>query len=235
MPTRSEPNAPPDEVGAWQDIVSRIFAVSGDGGPSEVTIVEFFDARADLDRRARKWGFTITSGSAGEVASLAGGLAVAEHEARTRGDADIALRAFTERRNLVGDRLVHWVVPWLTAASSGPGDVADLAARDLLAVADYLRPAPAGSGGEGLHPPGEDAFGPIEDELPPDQMGRSLWSGLAGGVESRLGAGDVERFEAAAERWHNLADAHAGTAALWVDLEARARRTAIFLKTLEKP
>jgi hypothetical protein len=76
--------------------------------------------------------------------------------------------------------------------------------------------------------PGEDSFGPLEP--PPGPL-----SLLSGDVLVRsTGAGDVrtsimipvERFTDAAVRWDSLAGRYPGSARLWLDLAARARRTA---------
>jgi hypothetical protein len=79
----------------------------------------------------------------------------------------------------------------LTFVTPDTGQLRDL----LLAMGDRLRPAPVLTGTEGLYPPGEDSFGPMSSRL-------------------RVDLGPPER-------WRSLAAAHPGTAALWLDLEAR--------------
>ena len=80
----------------------------------------------------------------------------------------------------------------LTFVTSGAEGLRDL----LLGMGDRLRPAPVLTGTEGLYPPGEDSFGPLSSQL-----------------RIELGPPD---------RWRALADAHPGTASLWLDLETRA-------------
>ncbi len=108
-------------------------------------------------------------------------------------DPGVASRACEDRRFLLSDRLIHWLVP-LTYVTKGAGPFRD----GLLALGDRLRVAPLLTGDEGLHPPGEDSFGPrgtaLHLELGPPQ------------------------------RWMALQKAHPGTARLWRDLAVRARQ-----------
>lgn len=240
MRTRSEGNDPATlaavrEAAEWERIITLVEGAFPDGGPTEASVVRFHDPRPDLGARGARWGFTPATGSLVEVARLAGGLALAEAAARRDGDADIALAAFVERRHLVGDRLVHWAVPWLLAASAGPGDDAGVAARLLLEVADRLRPAPATGGTEGLFPPGEDSYGPVERVAPIDELVTSVWSGIAPGGPGRRSGRDADEFEAAASGWRRLAAEFGGTARLWIDLASRAERTAALLRGVGKP
>ena len=237
MPTRPEDGAPAilaavREVEAWERIVALVEEAFPEGGPPESSVVRFHDPGRDLAARGARWGFTPATGSLAEVVRFAGGLALAESEARRDGESDVALAAFVERRRLVGDRLVHWAVPWLLAASSGEGDGAGVAARLLLEVADALRPAPAVGGTEGLFPPGEDSYGPVEFEAPIDELLVSVWSGLAAAEPGQLPDRDADDYEAAAPAWRHLAAAYEGTARLWLDLAGRAERTARLLRAM---
>jgi hypothetical protein len=122
-------------------------------------------------------------------------------------------------------------------------------ARDmLLEVGDLHRPAPdLGIGSEGLHLPGEDGYGPLAVQGDTAGWLASLWSGgvlLRATVRSMTGsdrertltAGDLAdpglRADLAslygnlAARWRGLAGHHSGTAGVWLDLAARAERTA---------
>ena len=240
MPTRPEGDDPAtlaavQEAAAWERIVALIQGAFPDGGPTEASVVRFHDPRLDLESRGARWGFTPATGSLVEVARLAGGLALAEAEARRDGYADVALAAFVERRRLVGDRLVHWAVPWLLAVSDRPGDDAGTAARMLLEVADPLRPAPATGGTEGLFPPGEDSYGPVEPVVPLDEIATSVWSGIAVGHPGQSSGRDADEFEGAALVWRRLAADHGGTARLWLDLARRAERTAELLRARSTP
>ena len=231
MPTRPEANDPAtlaatSEAAAWERIVALIEGTFPEGGPTEASVVRFHDPRLDLEARAARWGFSPGTGSLVEIARFAGGLALAEAEARRNGDADIALAAFVERRHLVGDRLLHWAVPWLLAVSAGPQDDAGTAAKTLLELADRLRPVPAAGGTEGLFPPGEDSYGPVEPPAPVDQLVRSVWSGMAAFDPGEGPERDGAEFEAVAPMWRRLAADYRGTARLWLDLADRAERTA---------
>ena len=240
MPTRSEGNDPATfaavrEAAAWERIAALIEGSFPDGGPTEASVVRFHDPRPDLEARAARWSYTPETGSIAEVARLAGGLALAEAEARRDGRADVALAAFVERRNLVGDRLVHWAVPWLRAVSIHPGDDPGTAARMLLETVDPLRPAPAAGGTEGLFPPGEDSYGPVEPGLPVSELLESVWSGIAASDPGHAPNRAAHEFEAAAIGWRRLATQYGGTARLWLDLAGRAERTARLLRDHGKP
>ncbi len=190
---------------------------------TEAEVVRFYDPGPDLDRRAGAWGHRLPGHHFAELARFAAALATAEAEAWQRDEPHVATRAYEDRRFLVGDRIVHWVMPWLDAEGA-------IAARDLLLeLGDLHRPAPAG--GEGAAPPGEDAFGPLAVEAPLADRVRSLWSGIVLGA--RLAT--PELYEQASARWRSLAAAHPGTAGLWRDLAARAAGTAVELRATRPP
>ncbi len=190
---------------------------------TEAEVVRFHDPGPDLDRRAGAWGHRLSGHHFGELARFAAALAVAEAEAWERDEPHVATKAYEDRRFLVGDRIVHWAVPWLEAEGAGAALVT------LLELGDLHRPAPAG--GEGAAPPGEDAFGPLALEAPLADRLRSLWSGIVLGRR----AATPGLYEHAADRWRSLAAAHPGTAGLWRDLAARATRTAAELRATPPP
>lgn len=176
-----------EHLAAWRRLLE--LAESELPASREVDVTGF-DPRPDLDRRARWWGHRFDSDRLPAVLAFGVALAGAEVEAWTSKDGVVATRAFEDRRFLLSDRLVHWVVP-LTFVTAAAG------LRDeLLDLGDRLRPAPLLTGDEGLHPPGEDSYGPLTLTLAVD-----------------LGP---------AERWARLRRGHPGTARLWRDLERRA-------------
>lgn len=207
--------------------------VWSDRRPSEKAVVIFHDPTEDLNRRASLWNHQLSGTDLGSLALFAAGLAAAEGDAWERGIGDIATRAYEDRRFLVGDRLVHWAVPWLdTVGRCYPayGDLAHSDCRDLLQLAEEMRVAPALAGQEGLQLEGEDAYGPVEME-PGDQWLRSLWSGAlildAAAPSEASPEPDLSFiYDSSAERWKGFATQHVGSARLWLDLAARAQRTA---------
>lgn len=158
----------------------------------EVTVTGF-DPSEDLDRRGRWWSHRFPSDHLPDVVAFGVALAAAEADAWRTNDPVVATRAFEDRRFLLSDRLIHWLVP-LTYVTKG----ADPVRAGLLVLGDRLRVAPLLTGDEGIHPPGEDSFGPV-------------------GTPLRLDIGPPQR-------WLGLQDAHPGTARLWRDLAVRARR-----------
>ncbi len=195
------------EAAAWVAL-ARDPATSG---LTEAGVVGVYDPRADLERRAGDWGYPLGAGDLADLCRFAAALAVAEAEAWQADEPHVATRAYEARRFLAGDRILHWAVP----ATEGA------AAERLLDLGDLLRPAPALAGGEGLYPPGEDAYGPLEAEAPAG----SLWSGAVG-IEPT-----AEAYAEAVAGWRRLAAAHQGTGALWLALAARAERTAARLRS----
>lgn len=241
----------------WIEVVSAlpaVLAAGPDPGPVEFQVTGF-DPAPDLDRRTGRWGHTLPSPDLGQLARFAAGLAVAEAEAWERDDSSVATRAFEDRRFLAGDRILHWAVPWLDAAGRCHGDVREPAhhLRDLLLdLGDRLRPVPDLTGGEGTTLPGHDSVGPVDPDRPLEVWIGSLLSGVVvmratlsalrgEEVESRsiepawlsepgFTAYLAEVYRVAAGRWQGLAGTHQGTARLWVDLAARATRTATLLE-----
>ncbi|NNL27967.1 MAG: hypothetical protein HKO78_06010 [Acidimicrobiia bacterium] len=82
----------------------------------------------------------------------------------------------------------------------------------LLALGEEHRPAPLLSGGEGLFPPGEDSYGPL-DRRPLD----SIWCGAL----IPEGANPTQHLAMARKRWDNFVQAYPGTARFWHDLARR--------------
>lgn len=243
------------EAGRWVGLAGFAQAVrtaDPDPVPREVDVTGF-DPGEDLTRRARRWGHRFSSFDFEALAGFAAGLAVAEGDAWDDDDPTVATRAFEERRFLFSDRIVHWAVPWADAAGRCHPQVREPAhaLRDgLLELGDRMRPAPLLTGGEGLYPPGEDAFGPLDDGSAIETVLGSLHSGVVifGATARSLFGQEHERwfrqdevallrndlrtlFENAAGRWRTLAEEHPGTARLWRDLAERAVRTATRLST----
>jgi hypothetical protein len=219
----------------WDDVV-----------PSELAVVGFFDPGSDLDRRARQWGHQFTGRELADLAAFSAGLAAAEADGWETGDHPLATRTYTARRMLLGDRLLHWAVPWLDAMGRCYPQRREAAfeSRDvLLAFGDRLRPTPVLTGSEGLVPPGEDSFGPTGVDADLDRYLRSVWSGVVvldatvRSLTAGQGRGDLlgdpgrERdlatlYDVAAARWRGFIPRHPGSARLWADLADRAERTA---------
>lgn len=231
----------------WRGIAARWSPqqapdVYEDVAPSEQEVVAFYDPMDDLERRTFDWGFVLRRPHLDELSRFASSLAEAEARAWTDDVPDLAVRAYETRRLLLGDRLAHWAVPWLDAVGrwySGWGETA-LRDRDtILEIADEMRIAPALAGSEGMVVPGEDAFGPIDADVPLGSLLRSLWSGkvsLGAAIDSagaELVPSPRGQYAAAGERWRALAETHPGSARLWFDLAERADRTAATLGALE--
>ena len=166
------------------------------------------------------------------LSRFAAGLATAERAAWRDDVPDIAMRAYDSRRLLIGERIAHWAVPWLDAVVRRYPDQAKAATTDrdfILDLSDELRIAPAETGSEGLVVPGEDAYGPLEFDAPLRRRLRSLWSGvvlLGIAIDTESVESLQAAHEAAADRWRRLASGRHGSARLWLDLAARAERTA---------
>lgn len=240
MPTASERAAA--EAERWRGIASRwspkdVPELYHDLPPSELAVVAFYDPMDDLERRTSDWGFVLRRPHLDELSRFASSLAEAEARAWANDVPDLAVRAYETRRLLLGDRIVHWAGPWLDAVGRWYSDREETALRDrdtILEIADGMRIAPALAGSEGLVVPGEDAFGPINADVPLLRLLRSLWSGdvlLGAAIDSQgtalvPGRSLQEEYQTAAERWRALAAAHPGSAALWLDLAERAGRTA---------
>ncbi len=194
------------------------------------------DPSGDLARRARNWGLTDLAPDLASLCRFAA--ALAEAEAWNEDRPEVATRAYESRRLLLGDRIVHWAVPWLDIAGRCHPEVREPAhdARDrLLDLGDLGRVAVALSGSEGLIIPGEDSLGPLDGDHPLGSlptgtvMVEATWRSLGG---DQAEAEDLATlYETAAQRWISMALAHPGTARLWLDLAHRAERTAISLRS----
>lgn len=233
-----------EEAELWAEIAGWPPAGWTDIAPTESAVVGFFDPARDLTKRASSWNHDFSDHRLSSLASFGAGLASAEAEAWEADEPHVATRAFADRRFLLGDRVVHWAVPWLDAAGRcypAHGEDAHRRRRLLLAIGDRLRPAPDLGPVEGLTPPGEDAFGPLGLDVPLVKWIRSVWSGtvvmeatvrsLTGGDELDLTQSQVctdlaTLYEVAAQRWTAVAAAREGTARLWRDLATRAESTA---------
>ncbi|NND85277.1 MAG: hypothetical protein HKN46_09040 [Acidimicrobiia bacterium] len=133
----------------------------------------------------------------------------------------------SDRRFLLGDRILHWAVPWMIAVGEPASDALDA----LLRLGDLHRPEPELSGNEGLTPPGEDRFGPLEP-VPLSSMlvGAVVLESVAddwGTTRDGLRAGEVPDaaipwLRGHVDMWGRLRSAHPGSAALWRDLAGRA-------------
>ncbi|REK15591.1 MAG: hypothetical protein DWQ40_10175 [Actinobacteria bacterium] len=214
-----------------------------DRPPTEKAVIRYFDPVHDLATKAERSGYQLDDASLPSLARFAADLAESEGRHWASGDADLATRAYEARRFLVGDRVIHWAVPWLDAVGRCyPGFREDAHAdRDaLLEIADEMRVEPVIPGQEGLVLEGEDAFGRIE---PVDDLRRwltSLWSGhliLKATWTSLRSEGDEPTlddlallYEAAAPRWRGVAQRHPGSAQIWIDLATRAERTEKLLR-----
>lgn len=220
--------------------------------PTEQSVVRYHDPQSDLHRRGAGWGYEFTSYDLADLCRFGAALAIAEAAAWEQDDAPIASHAYEDRRFLLGDRILHWAVPWLDAAARCHPPERDPAERSLdilLDLGDRLRPAPALSAGtEGLFVPGEDSFGPRRSPGGLDDYLLSVWSGrvvMQATIDSIAGRSLAARaipptwlespemrvvlstmFRVAAPRWQRAASDHPGSARLWLDLAARANSTA---------
>jgi hypothetical protein len=240
----------------WADLTqewapARHPALWEDLPPTEAAVVRYYQPDADLERRARYWGYEFGERDLADLCRLGAALAKTEAEAWERDEPHIATRAYADRRFLLGDRLLHWAVPWLEAASRcHPPEraAAEPARLSLLELGDRLRPAPVLTDGtEGLFAPGEDSYGPLAPPAPLGDFLLSVWSGrvvMKATLES-LGATKLEEravpvdwmadpakrtfmrvmYEVAGPRWKRIAAEHPGSARLWLDLAERAEET----------
>ncbi len=243
------------DVVEWVEIHDLALSIASEGvdpGPLERDVTGIDPAR-DLARRAGRWSYQLPSNDLAELARFAAALATTEAEAWREDDPIVATSAFEDRRFLLSDRVVHWVVPWAdVAARCHPPRRAEAEKlRDrLLVMGDRLRPAPLLTGDEGLHPPGEDSFGPVEVAPALGDHLASLLSGtviFAATASSLVGGDHARRFSSteladrdlrsnlevlydnAAARWSSMATNHPGTERLWRDLARRAASTARWL------
>ena len=250
MPTASERAS--IEADGWRRLerwsASEVPELYADRAADEHSVVLFYDPVGDLESPARDAGAELVSGHLDALASLAARLAEDEASAWSGDVPDAAMRAYHLRRNLVGDRVVHWAVPWLEAVGRCYPDHRETAHADrdwLLGVADEMRILPSFAHGEGLTLPGEDSFGPTSIVEPWTTWIRSLWSGRLmldatwrsmGIAPDDVGlehAPDLSvLYEVSAARWSTVAAESPGSAGLWVDLAARAAATAGLLSEL---
>lgn len=262
MPTRSSAAAAASaEAVLWANLTqewapARHPALWDDLPPTEEAVVRYYVPDDDLERRARYWGYEFGERDLADLCRLGAALAKAEAEAWEGDEPHIATRAYADRRFLLGDRLLHWAVPWLEAAARchpPERSSAEPARLTLLELGDRLRPAPVLTDGtEGLFAPGEDGYGPIEPPAPLPDFILSVWSGrvVMKATLDSLGATELgERavpadwlsdpdmralmrvmYEVAAPRWERIAVEHPGSGRLWLDLAARARKTGALLE-----
>jgi hypothetical protein len=242
-----------EERDRWVDIAERCRTLIDHGvdpAPFEHACTGF-DPSADLRRRAERWSHQLLDDGLVELALFAAGLAQTEAEAWEADDAVTATRALEDRRFLLGDRIIHWAVPWSDVAGRCHHPVRTVAhgVRDhLLDLGDAQRIAPILTGDEGLFPPGEDSLGPLIDTMPErlGQLGtgtilfsatmRSLTAGTTTNPTPRTSElSPRARFDlgvhhrAVSARWRRMAEDHPGTARLWRDLAYRAERTGLYL------
>lgn len=245
------------EAASWSEIhdLARHLAEAVTDPLPDERAVTGVDVADDLARRADRWGHRMPDTGLAELARFAAALAVTEAEAWERDDAIVATRAFEDRRFLFSDRIVHWAVPWADVAGRCHPDARSHGdrLRDLLLdLGERLRPAPLLTGPEGLHPPGEDAYGPLEGSADLAGSLRSLhcgtvifdatvWS-MTDSTQGRkfhevqltepeLRSNLVALFENAAARWNRMANEQPGTERLWRDLSRRAQVSARLLAT----
>jgi hypothetical protein len=242
MPTAPEhpaASAARTEAATWARLAGWAVPWWEDVAPTEVAVVAFFDPAGDLDRRAHAWGHRFADHGLASLAAFAAGLAHTEAEAWEGDDPVVATRAYATRRHLLGDRILHWAVPWLDAAGRCYPQLRDVAHghRDaLLGIGDRHRPAP--DLGASLALPGEDGYGPVDVAGPPAL--RSIWSGmvlldatvasLGGTLDGTAVRRDLATlYQVAAGRWRSMAAVRPGSAALWRDLAARADATGFLM------
>ena len=245
MPTASERSLA--EARRWAGLAKRwsreeADVLWDDRPPTERDVIRYFDPIEDLAEKARRSGYQLEDPSLPSLAGFAGDLADSEGRHWRDGDADLATRAYEARRFLVGDRIIHWAVPWLDAVGRCyPGFREDAHGdRDfLLEVADEMRVEPLLPGREGLVVEGEDTFGRIQLVDGLSQWLRSLWSGhlMLEATRASLRSEGTDPslqtlallYEVSASRWLGVAERHSGSAQIWTDLAARAQGTAQLL------
>lgn len=239
-----------EETGQWVQIASdcrTVVAFGVDPVPTELACTGH-DPTRDLDRRAATWQHRFDGQALDELARFAAGLASLEAERWEIDDAVAATAAHEARRFLLGDRMIHWAVPWADMAGRCHHPVRAEAHRlrdRLLGLGDRMRIAPLLTGDEGLYPPGEDSIGPLLDG-PVDRVGTlatgvvlfratlgSLTSGAVSEPTPQIGELTPAHREdlamlhsVAAARWMQTSRRHPGTARLWRDLALRCEHTA---------
>ena len=165
--------------------------------PREMVVVQFFDPADDLDRRARAWGHDLPDHGWRRWRYSRPAWRRRRREAGTvtgrisRPGPSVTADTSWEIESCIGPCPGSWRCP----LSIPPGRAgARAAAGELLALGD--RYGLASVGGEGAHPPGEDAFGLLATEHDPLETLKSLWSGLVlmgEGPGRRLGSGSGRR------------------------------------------
>ncbi len=217
------------ESAQWAFIADLAVVVTqgDDVVPTELTTTGF-DPSHDLDRRTESWAHSLPDHTLASLSRFAAGLATAEADAWDDEDPSVATRALSDRRFLLGDRIVHWAIPWLISLgvaepASGPETLAVV--ERLLDLGDRHRPAPALTRSEGLFPPGCDSIGEIPSSLDVTTFANG-W--LFADPRSEVGP---EPFTAAARLWTELATAHPGTAQLWQDMATRAETALSFFES----
>lgn len=265
MPTKSEAaGAAAAEATQWFSLATewnpnRHPELWADLPGTERDVVRYYRPDEDLERRARRWGYRLDARDLADLCRLGASLARAEAEAWDAGNADIATRALEDRRFLLGDRLLHWAVPWLDAAARchpAQRETAEPAQLTLLAIGDRLRPAPALTAGtEGLFVPGEDSYGALAPPAPLADYLLSVWSGrvVMRATIASLGGRPMDQrtipagwltdpsvrqllavmYQVSVPRWQRLAGEYPGSARLWLDLAERANRTAALIEATE--
>ena len=180
-----------------------------------------------------EWSYSPGNLSLSDLALFAAGLAKAEADAWELDNEHIATQAYAARRFLLGDRVLHWAIPWLRAVEDFEPIKALASQLTLLAFGELHRPAPLLADGEGITAPGEDSYGPVESDGVLTERLLSLWSGqvLGGARRSQVEQGDLpadlaDSYHAAELHWQRMADSYPGSARLWRDLGVRAKRTA---------
>ena len=232
MPTASERAL--SEAADWQRLAGHWDSeetpdVWADRPPREKDVVVFYDPGEDLNKRVGDWGHRLPDHDLASLAGFAAALARTEAEGWDSGAGDIATRAYEARRFLLGDRVLHWAVPWLDAVGQSYARYRDHAHTDrdfLLNLADEMRVAPTIPGREGLVAEGEDSFGPLDTNADRDAWVSSLWSG---DLTLRPTGDLATTYESAATRWRAFAVRHPGSAQIWTDLADRATTTAAIL------
>ncbi len=192
------------ELERWELLIDGAWSIT------EREVVVYFDPAPDLERRARAWKYELPAFGLSDLAVLGAALAQAEADAWYHDEGHIATRALEDRRFLLGDRLLHWAVPWLAEQGT---DSALEAMATLLMLGEEHRPSPLLSGIEGIFAPGEDSYGPV-GRRPLD----SIWCG----AWIPKGADPLQHLAVARERWNHFVAAYPGSARLWNDLAARA-------------
>ena len=155
----------------WRRLLEACERICPDAVEIEVT---GFDPLPDLNRRGRWWSHRFPSAAVTDVVAFGAALAQAEKSAWEAGDGVTATRAFEDRRFLLGDRVVHWLVPYSFVIADG-----EPIRRIVLEIGDRIRPAPLLTATEGLDPPGEDAFGPLAAPLRIELGSPERWLRLA--------------------------------------------------------